>query len=214
VIFLEKTLWEGDSPYNGRVKVIEGSGMRRLVVGGYTQSRTLGKDGKTSFYWDIFAENLPPFSTGPKILILGLAAGTTAKIFTNKFGNIIIHGVEQDPLIVELGKKYFDLSQPNLEIFIENAEKFVASAQDKYDVVCLDVFRADATPPFLLEREFLNNLKNLLAKNGLVIANKICHNEGEDKEFVEGIKKIFPHVSVVRQRGNKYQQNVIIYAKD
>ncbi|MEX0616442.1 MAG: fused MFS/spermidine synthase [Candidatus Woykebacteria bacterium] len=211
MIFLEKTLWEGSSPYNGKVKVVKSSRGVRLVAQGYVQSCTLDKNGNAGFYWDSFTQDLPPLSKNSKILILGLAAGTSAKVFTNKFGPITIHGVEIDPLIVEIGKKYFYLTEPNLKVFIENAQEFVKNFKTKYDVICVDLFHGYKSPKFLLESEFLDNVKKGLTKNGVIIINKICNDHQEDVDFVESVGKVFPVNQILRSRGDIYQQNVLFY---
>lgn len=213
MVFLRKTLWEGESPFNGRVKVIESSGTRRLVVGVYTQSRNLDKKGKTGFYWDAFTENIPNLSLDSRILILGLGAGTSAKVLTNKFGPVPIHGVEIDPLIVELGKKYFYLNEPNIKVFTEDAEEFIKKSNDKYDVICVDLFYGDKTPKFLTGQVFLENVKEHLHQGGVAVINKICNNKSEDEEFVWLVAKVFPNNLVSKEKGNSYQQNVMFYGR-
>jgi len=212
VIFWEKILWEGESPYNGKIKVIEARGIRRLVVGNHTQSRSLAKDGKTDFYWDSFLENLPPLSEDSTILILGLGAGTSAKLFTNKFGNVTIHGVEIDPLMVELGKKFFYLDSLNVKVFIEDAKKFVEKAKGKYEVICIDLFFGSKSPDYLASREFLEKVKSLLEKDGLVVANKICRSQEEEENFIQHFKENFSNLLISRKGRSEW--NTIIYCKN
>ena len=211
VIFWEKILWEGESPYNGKIKVTESSGMRRLVVGNHTKSRSLAKDGKTDFYWDSFTKNLPAISDKSKILILGLGAGTSAKLFTNKFGNVNIHGVEIDPLMVELGKKFFYLDRKNIKIFVKDAKEFVDEAKGKYEVICIDLFFGSKSPEFLTDREFLEKVKRLLAKDGVVIANKICRSKEEEENFIQHFKENFSNLLISRKGASEW--NTIIYCK-
>lgn len=213
MIFLRKILWEGESPYNKEVKVVESSGVRRLVVQGYTQSRTLDKNGRTGFYWDSFAENLPNLTLRSKILILGLGAGTVAKVLTNKFGSMPIHGVEIDPLIVNLGKKYFYLGLPNIKVFLGDAGGFIKRSKEKYDVVCVDLFYGSNSPKYLTEPAFLKSVKKRIKGGGRIVINKICNDKCEDEEFIKAISKIFPNHLVSRGRGNVYQQNIMFYGR-
>lgn len=212
-MFWEKILWEGNSPYNGKIKVIEFGRVRRLVAEGHTQSRTLSEDGKTHHYWDTFAANLPELSQNSRILILGLGAGTVAKILSNKLGQVAIHGVEIDPLMVELGKRYFYLNEPNIEIFVEDAKKFVDRASGKYDAIFVDLFYKDKASDLMMNEDFLRKTRSLLDRNGVVIVNKICRDKIEDNEFVERMRGIFESVVVARERGDKYEQNVIVYGR-
>ena len=58
--------------------------------------------------------------TGLVLLAAGLAGGTTARQFTEIFGPIPIDGVEIDPEIVEVGREYFAMNQPNLNVIVED----------------------------------------------------------------------------------------------
>ena len=213
MIFWEKTLWEGESPFNGKIKVVESKGVRRLVADRYTQSRSLNDFGRTNHYWDRFRENLPPIKNNSKILILGLGGGTIAEIFANNFKSISIVGVEIDPIIVDLGRKYFYLNNDQIRTIIEDAEKYVEGDNDKYDVVCVDLFIREKASDLLNDTHFLKKVKSKLKRGGVVIINKICKNRQEDEEFVENQKKIFKVLNVARERGNVYEQNVIFYGK-
>lgn len=210
MIFWEKTLWEGSSPYNGKIKVKESKGVRRLVAGGYTQSRSLDDVGKTDHYWDRFRENLPQISKDSKVLILGLGGGTIAEILTNKYDSLKIKGVEIDPVIVELGKKYFYLGE-NIDITIEDAGTYIVKDSSKYDVICVDLFFRDKSSDLLNNEKFLTQVRDHLKEKGIVIINKICISVSEDNQFVKDMKKIFKLIKVTKERGDVYEQNVIFY---
>lgn len=211
MIFWEKTLWEGESPYNGKIKVKESKGVRRLVAQGYTQSRSLDDVGKTNHYWDRFRENLPQISNDSTVLILGLGGGTIAEILKNKYDSLKIKGVEIDPIIVELGKKYFYLDDKSIDIVVEDAGKYIGKDSSKYDIICVDIFSRDKVSNLLDSKKFLTQVQNHLKKEGVVIINRICRNQGEDDDFVENMKKIFKSLKVKRERGKVYEQNVIFY---
>jgi spermidine synthase len=209
MILWKKTLFKGRSDFNGDVRVVEGGGIRRLIASGFTQSQSLRPDGKTGFrYWDAMVPDTLDLEPDPRILLLGLGAGTVSKIITKRFGPIAIDGVEIDPLIVELGKKYFDMREPNLNIFVEDALDFVKKTSYKYDLICLDVFVGGMTPKGVQDREFLERLKSLLRGNGMLTTNSIFHN---DKAAAEGfqklIKSVFKSVQV-----SSIRDNIIIYA--
>ena len=57
-----------------------------------------------------------------KILVLGLGAGSIVKVINKYFPKSKITAVEIDPMMVEIGKKHFDLEKArNLEIIIGDA---------------------------------------------------------------------------------------------
>ncbi len=199
---------------NGEVKVTENSGFRRLVAGGHTQSQTLHPNGYTSLrYWDGMVPENIDLDADSRVLMLGLGAGTTAKIVTNRFGPIAIDGVEIDPLMVELGKKYFSLDQPNLNITIADATDFIKDARYKYDLICVDIFLAGSVPKEIESKEFLEKVKNTLADCGIVTVNKIFSGKSEQENFENLIRSVFPVISSFVVRGDPKLDNVIVHAR-
>jgi spermidine synthase len=209
-----KTLYKGQSKLNGEVKVVENSGTRRLIAAGFTQSQSLRSDGCTGFqYWDSLVPEGLTFGADARVLILGLGAGTTAKIITRRFGPVAIDGVEIDPLMVELGKKYFSLDEPNLNIIITDAASFVKEARFKYDLICLDIFMGGVVPKEFESKEFLDGVKGLLKDEGVLAINKIFSGKEELETFEEFIRSVFPVVHSQVVRGDPELDNVIVYAQ-
>lgn len=210
----EKTLFKGKSNFNGDIKVTENSGTRRLVVGNNTQSVSLKKNGKAGWrYWDDMIPADISLDADARVLILGLGGGTTAKIITARFGPIAIDGVDIDPLMIELGKKYFDMTEPNLKINIGDAIDFVREARYKYDLICLDVFVAGSIPSKIETKEFISMVKNILAEDGVCTINKIFSGKDEQIIFENLVRSVFPSIESSVVRGDPRLDNVIIYAR-
>ena len=210
----EKILYKGQSQFNGEVKVTENSGVRRLVAAGFTQSQTLRPDGRTGQrYWDDMVPEDLTLGPDARVLILGLGAGTITKIITYRFGQVAIDGVEIDPLMVDLGKKFFALDGPNLNIIIDDAANFVKEARFKYDLVCMDIFMGGVVPEEMESRQFLEGIKNLLKERGMLAINKIFSGQEELEKFENFIRSIFPVVHSFVVRGNVKLDNVIVYAQ-
>ena len=209
----EKTLFKGKSNFNGDIKVTENSGTRRLVAGSNTQSISLKPNGKAGLrYWD---DMIPPdidLNADARVLILGLGGGTTAKIISARFGPIAIDGVDIDPMMIELGKKYFDMSEPNLKVHIGDAVDFVNEARYKYDLICLDVFVAGSVPGKIETKEFISDVKNILADDGVCSINKIFSGKDEQAAFENLVRSVFPVMESSVVRGDPRLDNVIIYA--
>lgn len=111
-----------------------------------------------------------------KILILGVAGGSVIKTLVDevKFGGEIT-GVEIDEIAIELANKYFGLNQiPNLEIIIDDAEQFVKTTTQKFDLIIIDIFQDSAMPEFLFEELFVKNVLNSLNSKGFVLFNTIA----------------------------------------
>jgi len=209
-----KTLYKGQSQFNGEVKVVENLGVRRLIAAGFTQSQNLRADGRTGlYYWDSLVPEEVSLAADARVLLLGLGAGTVAKIITHRFGPVAIDGVEIDPLMVSLGQKYFALDEPNLNIIIADAASFVKEARFKYDLICLDIFLGGVVPKEFESEEFFTDVRELLRDEGLLAINKIFSGQEELKAFEEVVKNVFPLVRSIVVRGDPKLDNVIVYAQ-
>src|SRR3972149_4649242 len=121
--------YETESAYNF-IQVIEqpADGTRYLLLNegqglhSVYNPNTLATGGT----WDYFLVgpffNAPPFTPSDvkSLGLVGLAAGTIAKQYTAVFGPIPIDGIEIDPVIVQAGRDYFDMNEPNLNIIVED----------------------------------------------------------------------------------------------
>ncbi len=209
----EKILFQGESKFNGEIKVSEINGIRRLIAGGYTQSQISSSRTKTNFlYWESMVPESLALDSDSRALILGLGGGTEAKIITKRFGNVAIDGVEIDPLMVELGCKYFSLEQPNLNIIVADAADFVKEARYKYDLICIDTFIGSRVPKEIEAREFLEDAKNLLEKGGVITMNKIFSSEEGRESFEAFIREMFDKVEFSIVKGGLGQKNVVVHA--
>lgn len=108
------------------------------------------------------------------VLILGLATGTLAKLINKKFKNAKLTGVEIDPAMITIGKKYFDLDKiPNLKIVNKDANSYLLNA-NSYDVIFVDLYLGDKPPEFLYTDAFLKKL----AKSGkTVVINHLFYDK-------------------------------------
>ena len=133
-----KILEELDSKYNGHLRVLKTFGM-----GIYIQSNGLTQSG--GIVESIWKSTLRQIKSKElkKILILGLGGGTLAKLLRKKYPDAKITGVEIDPLMIKLGKKYLDLDKYNIDIKIGDAIKFVEKNIKKYDLMIIDTYLGD-----------------------------------------------------------------------
>jgi spermidine synthase len=211
----DKILYKGKSPISGEIKVTENYGKRRLVIGGFTQSQTLRPDGYTGqLYWDRMVPEDISLQRDSRVLILGLGAGSIAKIITSHFGPVTIDGIEIDSEIIELARKYFSLNEPNINIIVADARKFVKDARFKYDLICVDLFMSDKVPEGVETNEFFNSVKNLLKEEGKVMINKIFNGKNELEDYQNFVRQIFPKVGFFVVRGNVETDNVIVTAEN
>jgi spermidine synthase len=136
----------------------------------------------TGDYWDghlylpFAARRSPP----GRIAILGNAGGTVARSFGHFFPRTRVDAVEIDAELTELARRYFDLRNPRMETFAEDARPWLARSAGGYDAIMVDAYRQPYIPFYLATREFFELARERLAPGGMVIVN-VGHPEGSEE---------------------------------
>ena len=197
----QRVLFEGESEEQYiRVVEDEDDGERKLELNEGQAVHSLYRPDSylTDNVWDGYL--VAPFAVldepPERIAILGNAAGTTARAYGHYFPGTEVHGVEIDAKLTELGERYFDMENPNLEVFHEDARPWLRSSDGDYDVIMVDAYRQPYIPFYLATEEFFELVRDRLAPGGVVIVNA-GHPEGnDDLEKVLGatMAEVFPTV--------------------
>jgi spermidine synthase len=130
------------------------------------------------------------------VAILGNAAGTTARAYEQFFPQTRVDGVEIDGELSEIGRDYFDMNNPRLHLYHEDARPFLRRVDAAYDVISVDAYRQPYIPFYLTTVEFFETVRDRLAPGGVLIVNA-GHPEGQDdleKVLTATIGDVFPHV--------------------
>jgi len=155
----------------------------------------------THGYWDdvLLA---PFFGTGrvpTRIALVGLAGGTVARQFTAIDGPVPIDGVELDPKIVEVGRRFFGMTEPNLQVTIADGRYWMATEHARYDVILVDAYRQPYIPFYLTTREFFESAKTHLNPGGVLVIN--VGRTATDYRLVDALggtlTAVFPRVFVL-----------------
>jgi spermidine synthase len=196
----EKILYEGETTQQ-YVRVVEeedGSRLLELNEGQATHSFYRPGAYLTSQYWDSIL--VLPFlsrTTPPRrIAILGNAAGTTARQYGHFYPRTAVDAVEIDPKLAELGRRYFDMRNPKMHVYNEDARPWLERSAGDYDEIVVDAYRQPYIPFYLATREFFELVRDRLAPGGQVIVN-VGHPDGnDDLEKVLGrtMAEVFPTV--------------------
>jgi spermidine synthase len=215
---LSGTIFQGESGYN-YIQVVERNGTRYLLLneGQGIHSVYNPNQVTTSGTWDYFTI-APFFNASPfdpkhmkRIAIVGLAGGSIARLYTEFYGPIPIDGIEIDPKIVEVGRDYFGMNQPNLNVIVGDGRAAIANSPHKYDVIALDAFRVPYIPWHLTTREFMQELRHHLTPDGVIAIN--VGRTRTDYQMVDALAKtaaeVFPSVYVIDVAGSF---NSIVYA--
>jgi spermidine synthase len=192
-----KILEERESKFNGHLKVV-----RSLGFGTYIQAEGLTQSGGiVEAIWKSTLRKIhrSPF-TVHRSLILGLGGGTVAKLIRKNWPDSKITGVDIDPIMIELGKKYLGLDQAIVDIKITDALKFLSVHRsrftDCFDLVIVDLYSGDKFPEKFETDDCIKLVRCHLASNGIAIFNRLYYGDKrpEAVKFGNKLKKIFSNV--------------------
>jgi predicted membrane-bound spermidine synthase len=146
------------------------------------------------------------------VLIVGLGGGSVPRQFCAIYGEKMrVDVVEIDPVVLEVARRYFgfrdldrqDLSAPYVA-FVEDARQFIRHGRGrfaKYDLIILDAYSGGGQiPAHLVTREFLGQVRERLADDGVLVSNIISPLDGPRSRFQRAeyrtIAEIFPNIYV------------------
>jgi hypothetical protein len=139
-----------------------------------------------------------------RLAVVGLAAGSIPKQFIQVFGPIPVDGIELDPAIVEVGREYFDLNDPSINMIIGDGRYELNRLEGGYDVITLDAYKVPYIPWHLTTQDFFEEVKNQLTEDGVVAIN-VGRVPG-DRRLVEAITAtlltVFPTVHTIDVPGS------------
>lgn len=122
------------------------------------------------------------------ILVAGLGGGSIPTTLTDLFPEAQIDVVEVDQAVVNVAKEYFFFEEnPNMKVAVADARVFIKRAGilgKKYDYIVLDAFGGDYIPEHLLTMEFLQEVKQIMADGGVLVANTFSTSRFYDHESV------------------------------
>ncbi len=195
-----RVLYEAETVHEYARVVERPDGARVLELNEGQAVHSLYRPGSylTGDYWD--AHLVLPFAARSRpprrIAILGNGAGTVARAFGHFFPRTAVDAVEIDPELSELGRRFFDLRNPRMRLFAEDARPWLRRSPGGYDAIMLDAYRQPYIPFYLVTREFFELARDRLAPGGVAIVN-VGHPEGSaELERVLGrtMASAFPRV--------------------
>jgi len=97
---------------------------------------------------------------------------------------------------VDVGRKYFDMNEPNLHVYTQDGRTFLSTTQQQYDVVAIDVFDQPYIPFQFTTREFFTQVRDHLTDTGTIVLNTAhtAHDYRLVQAFVNTMKVVFPSV--------------------
>jgi len=110
-----------------------------------------------------------------RILMIGLGGGSLPTALRHLFPQAMIESVEIDPVVAKLAEQYFFYRpDDHQKITIADGRVFIKRAAEKgtrYDLVLLDAYNKNYIPEHMLTKEFLQEVKTIMAAGGVLAAN-------------------------------------------
>lgn len=155
-------------------------------------------------YWHAMVPGVRP----RRALLLGLGAGTVARLIHERFGPVPMVGIDDDPAVLAIALKAMD-DLPEVEIVQGDAFEYLehcADAGEHFDYVAIDVYRGARLAHGVVGRPFLKALKTVLQPRGMAAFNLFLERRAADR--VRRIERVFP-----RLERRMVGKNVIVWVR-
>ena len=106
-----------------------------------------------------------------KALILGLGAGTIARLLLEKNPECQILGVDNSLEVIQASKDYLALDRLKVDLRIADAFEFIHEIEEKFDLIIVDLFIGPLFPLKILTPKFLKRCHQLLMSGGILSLN-------------------------------------------
>ena len=221
----ERVLYRADTQYH-RITVTEADGVRHLRFDASNQSAIDLRDGYTSKiaypnYMDIALALKPD---AERVLVLGLGGGAVTKRWWRDYPEVSIDSVEIDSAVIDVSRRFFGLPEDSrIRVFNQDARRFVQTSSDTYDVVIVDAYYADSLPFHLTTSEFLGEVKERMAPDGVLAYNVISSVSGDGSRLFRSMYRtasatwdriwVFP-IGIGTTGDTTQRRNIIVLATD
>jgi len=201
--FKDVVIEQSTSIYNDELTVSLVKGEYQLTTEEAIYSYGLRYDNYFTAFEKIHLEKV-----GNDVLLLGLGLGSIPYMLEKSFEkNYSYTAVEIDEEIIHLASKYV-LNSLGSEIYTVQADaiNYIAQNEVKFNMVAMDIFVSDYIPTVFESVDFLQQLKETTADDGVLLFNRLYYFE-KDKvktsEYFQNVfLKVFPQGDKIDINGN------------
>ncbi|OGM33467.1 hypothetical protein A2803_04705 [Candidatus Woesebacteria bacterium RIFCSPHIGHO2_01_FULL_44_21] len=196
-----------NSDINGELTVI-----RDLTYGTYIRGGGLPQSGGLAeVIWKSTLNRVKEWKSErvKGCLIVGLGGGSIAKLVRKNWPEVDTTGVDIDPVIVGLGKKYMKLDKQNVNIVIADAEDAMKDPiynirNTTYDLICFDTYVGAGFPKKFESVTLIKQVKDILSPDGIAIFNRLYGPRERDNaiKFEKVLQKVFNRVDRLYPEAN------------
>lgn len=160
------------------------------------------------------------------VVIIGCGGGVGPQMFVEDYKESIkrIDVVDIDKKVFEMAGKYFNYPYPEedeiIKSHVKDGRRFIADYNReeklKWDYVVMDAYTAGGRiPKHLISKEFFEQAKERMPKDGVLVANIISAQDGEKSRLFKAVyktmKTVYKHVYFFpRNRDQEALSNIMI----
>lgn len=184
--------------------------------------RVLALDGnimlteRDEFIYDEMITHVP-LAVHPNVenvLVIGAGDGGVVKELTRYKSIAEIDLVEMDPLVVEVCRKYLPgnacrLDDPRVNIYFENALKYIRRCSDRYDLIIVDSSDPFGPSEGLFTREFYGSCYKALRADGIMVNQQGSPFYAED---ANAMQRSHMRIATTFPISRVYQAHIPTYA--
>jgi spermidine synthase len=110
-----------------------------------------------------------------------------------------------------MGRKYFNMNEPNLNVIVQDGRYFLRSTEQKYDIIGIDAYQQPYIPFQLTTTEFFKEIKEHLTPTGVAVINvgRTTTDFRLVDALAQNIHTIYPNVYIVDSQRFK---NSLVFA--
>jgi spermidine synthase len=136
-----------------------------------------------------------------KVLVLGYGLGSIATLLAkNEYVESLV-GVDIDPVIIDIAYRYHQKTKIDVELICEDANSFIKSTKQQFDLICIDLFIDDTVPDEFIHSKFIENTFNHLNKGGILIFSQLMTNN-MGKYLLQNIFEKYKNTQTIYSEGN------------
>ncbi len=178
--FYPQTIARFSSEFNRDIRVVLEYGRYKILVNGSPQSGLyIEKLWKRAFAAFGMRQQ---FARSPRVLMLGVAGGSVLRVIGSYFPFAAITGVDIDPVMLRLGKTYFQIHrQKHVKLVCLDARTFLANHLGAYDLIVSDIYFGRSIPKFVAQRAYVRSLRRALRPSGRLIVSVLHDAQYRDE---------------------------------
>jgi spermidine synthase len=155
------------------------------------------------------------FVDAPKsVLMPGLGGASQLRFLRHYFADTHITAWESDAQVITVARRYFGLPDRDegVRIFNRDARTAVAADDLSADLILLDLFGADGSPPWVRQAAFHENCRRRLDDDGVLVANLWVDADDEFLAIMDGVQAAF-HKRTLVLRVPGYRNHIVFAFK-